>query len=97
MERGETGEVLVLLADRPGDLIVIGTGRRGLLTRGLRRSAGRYCLAHATCPVLAVPPTTLMDEMGGLRGWRLRRRANAIASQGLGSSEPDQTRDRPAR
>ena len=74
--------MLVLLADRPDDLIVIGTGRRGLLTRALRRSAGRYCLAHATCPVLAVPPTTLMDEMGGgLRGWKLRRRTNTIASQ----------------
>jgi nucleotide-binding universal stress UspA family protein len=98
VERGDTGQVLVLLANRPDDLIVVGTGRRGLLTRGLRRSAGRYCLAHATCPVLAVPPTTLMDEMsGGLRGWRLRRRANVIASQALGSSEPDQTRDRPAR
>jgi nucleotide-binding universal stress UspA family protein len=84
VERGATGEVLVLLADRPDDLIVIGTGRRGLLTRGLRRSAGRYCLAHATCPVLAVPPTTLMDEVGGgLRGWRLRRRANSIVAQAI--------------
>ncbi|MCW2935350.1 MAG: uncharacterized protein JWM19_6312 [Actinomycetia bacterium] len=82
VERGEGGTVLVQLADRADDLLVIGTGRRGLLTRGLRRSVGRYCLAHATCPVLAVPPTTLMDEMsGGLRGWRLRRRANTIASQ----------------
>jgi nucleotide-binding universal stress UspA family protein len=95
VERGEIGEVLVLLADRPDDLIVIGTGRRGRLTRALRRSAGRYCLAHAICPVLAVPPTTLMDEMGGLRGWRLRRRAHDIASDALGSSEPGRTRDRP--
>jgi nucleotide-binding universal stress UspA family protein len=85
VERGDTGQVLVQLADRRDDLIVIGTGRRGVLTRALRRSVGRYCLAHATCPVLAVPPTTLMDEMsGGLRGWRLRRRANAIASQAVG-------------
>jgi nucleotide-binding universal stress UspA family protein len=82
VERGETGEVLVHLADQPDDLLVIGTGRRGLLTRTLRHSVGRYCLAHATCPVLAVPPTTLMDEMGGgLRGWRLRRHANTIASE----------------
>ena len=82
VERGETGQVLVWLADQPGDLLVIGSGRRGLLTRAVRRSVGRYCLAHATCPVLAVPPTTLMDEMGGgLRGWMLRRRINDIATE----------------
>jgi nucleotide-binding universal stress UspA family protein len=82
VERGDTGEVLVELADQPGDVIVIGTGRRGMLTRIFRRSVGRYCLAHARCPVLAVPPSTLMDEMGGgLRGWRLRRRASEIASE----------------
>jgi nucleotide-binding universal stress UspA family protein len=82
VERGETGEVLVQLADRPDDLIVIGTGRRGVLTRIFRHSVGRYCLAHATCPVVAVPPSTLMDEMGGsLRGRRLRRRASEIAAQ----------------
>jgi nucleotide-binding universal stress UspA family protein len=81
VERGETGWVLVQLADQSNDLLVIGTGQRGSLTRAFRRSVGRYCLAHATCPVIAVPPTTLMDEIGGLRGWRLRRRANAIASK----------------
>ena len=81
VERGDTGQVLVLLADRPDDLLVIGTGRRGVLTRALRKSVGRYCLAHARCPVLAVPPTTLMDEMGGLRGWRLRRRASDITAE----------------
>ena len=41
-----------------------------------RRSVARYCLAHAKCPVLAVPPSALMDEMGhGLRSWQLRRHA----------------------
>ncbi len=43
--------------------------------RALRRSVGRYCLAHATCPVLAVPPSALMDEMRhGLLPWSLRGR-----------------------
>jgi nucleotide-binding universal stress UspA family protein len=82
VERGDTGQVLVEVADQPGDLLVIGTGRRGLLVRTLRKSVGRYCLAHARCPVLAVPPSALMDEMGGgLRARLLRRRANDIAAE----------------
>jgi len=75
VERGETGPVLVDVADRPGDLLVIGTGRRASLGRALRKSVGRYCLAHARCPVLAVPPSALMDEMAhGFRHWSLRGR-----------------------
>ncbi len=72
--RGETGPVLVDAADQPEDLLVIGTGRRTGLGRLLGRSASRYCLAHARCPVVAVPPSALMDEMShGLRSWHLRR------------------------
>jgi nucleotide-binding universal stress UspA family protein len=67
IERGETGPTLVAVASEPGDLLVIGTGRRSPLGRMLHRSVGRYCLAHATCPVLAVPPSALMDEVE--RGW----------------------------
>jgi nucleotide-binding universal stress UspA family protein len=71
--RGETGPVLVDLASEPGDLLIIGTGRRAGLGRALRRSVSRYCLAHAKCPVLAVPPPALMDELGhGLRSWQRR-------------------------
>jgi len=74
--RGETGPVLVDTADQPDDLLIIGTGRRAGLGRVLHRSVSRYCLAHARCPVLAVPPTALMDEMShGLRSWQLRRHA----------------------
>jgi nucleotide-binding universal stress UspA family protein len=71
--RGETGPVLVDIADQPDDLLIIGTGRRGIVGRMLRRSVSRYCLAHARCPVLVVPPSALMDEMSrGLRGWQRR-------------------------
>jgi nucleotide-binding universal stress UspA family protein len=73
--RGETGPVLVDIAGQPGDLLVIGTGRRSVISRALHKSVGRYCLAHATCPVLAVPPSALMDEMThGSRPWALRGR-----------------------
>ncbi|HVT69796.1 MAG TPA: universal stress protein [Trebonia sp.] len=64
VERGDAGPVLVDVADEPDDLLVIGTGRRSPVSRALRRSVGRYCLAHARCPVLAVPPSALMDELG---------------------------------
>jgi nucleotide-binding universal stress UspA family protein len=75
VERGETGPVLVDMADQPGDLLVIGAGRRGAVGRALHKSVGRYCLAHARCPVLAVPPSALMEEVRrGLRPWSLRGR-----------------------
>jgi nucleotide-binding universal stress UspA family protein len=71
--RGEAGPVLVDTADQPDDLLIIGTGRRAGIGRVLHRSVSRYCLAHARCPVLAVPPSALMDEMShGLRSWHLR-------------------------
>ena len=71
--RGDTGPVLVDTADQPDDLLIIGTGRRAGVGRALHRSVSRYCLAHARCPVLAVPPSALMDEMThGLRSWQRR-------------------------
>jgi nucleotide-binding universal stress UspA family protein len=74
--RGEAGPVLVDTANHPDDLLIIGTGRRARLGRVLHRSVSRYCLAHARCPVLAIPPSALMDEMShGLRSWQLRRHA----------------------
>src|ERR1700678_3160825 len=38
IERGEAGPVLVDVADQPGDLLIIGTGRRSLARRALHRS-----------------------------------------------------------
>jgi nucleotide-binding universal stress UspA family protein len=81
VERGEPGAVLVDVANQQEDLLIIGPGRRALLRRLFRGSVGRYCLAHAKCPVLAVPPSALMDEVGhGLRSWRLRRH---VLTQGV--------------
>jgi nucleotide-binding universal stress UspA family protein len=73
--RGEAGPILVDSAGEPGDLLVIGTGRRGL-RRAMSRSVSRYCVAHARCPVVAVPPSALMEEMSrGIHLWPLKHRA----------------------
>ncbi|GAA1926623.1 universal stress protein [Streptantibioticus ferralitis] len=61
--RGDVGEALVQTADRPDDLLVVGTGRRGRLRRLFHGSVSRYCLARATCSVLAVPPSELLDTL----------------------------------
>jgi nucleotide-binding universal stress UspA family protein len=63
VHRGEAGWILVSLADCPGDLLVVGAGRRGALARMVGGKVSRYCLAHAECPVLAVPPPALAREV----------------------------------
>jgi nucleotide-binding universal stress UspA family protein len=71
--RGQPGEVLAHVA-QPSDVIVIGGGRRGPMRRLMACKVGRYCLAHARCPVIAVPPAKLAAEAHGLHGWISRRR-----------------------
>jgi nucleotide-binding universal stress UspA family protein len=64
VERGPAGWVLVSVASRPGDVLVLGAGQHGVLVRLISRRATRYCLAHAGCPVLIVPPGALARETG---------------------------------
>ena len=74
--RGEPGEVLVAAACEPDDLLVVGAGRRGAVRHAISSRVSRYCLAHAACPVVAVPPADLDHAAGrGLRGWAFRHRA----------------------
>lgn len=61
--RGAAGPALVEAASRRSDLLVIGAGRRGRLRHALHGATARYCLAHAACPVLAVPPPPLQAVM----------------------------------
>jgi len=63
VERGPPGWVLVNLACQPGDVLVVGAGRRGALARLVLSRVSRYCLAHARCPVLAIPPPALASEL----------------------------------
>jgi nucleotide-binding universal stress UspA family protein len=73
--RGNPGAVLVEVASQEGDVLVLGAGRRGTIRRLRGCRVSPYCLAHARCPVVAVPPSDL-DQLGrGLRGWARRRRS----------------------
>ena len=83
--RGQAGPVLVHAASRPGDLLVIGTGRRGAAGRVAGGYVSRYCLARAACPVLAVPPSLLELEAGhGLCRWAFRHRGPTLRELAAG-------------
>jgi nucleotide-binding universal stress UspA family protein len=75
--RARPGQVLVDMADRPDDLLVVGCGGRGRLGRTIHGSVTRYCIAHARCPVLAVPPPELIADM---RSWPHRWRPELITA-----------------
>ncbi|MCY1649603.1 universal stress protein [[Kitasatospora] papulosa] len=65
--RGDPGAVLVNAVRWSDDLLVVGTGIRGRWFPGLRAPVARHCLAHAPCPVLAVPPNPLEAEIAAVR------------------------------
>jgi nucleotide-binding universal stress UspA family protein len=87
--RGQAGQVLVGLADQRDDVIVIGAGRQGVLARIGHAGTSRYCLAHASCPVLAIPPSALARYAGR---WA---RALAFRHHGLNAGEALDGADRP--
>jgi nucleotide-binding universal stress UspA family protein len=70
--RGPAGAVLTQVAERDGDLLVLGSGRRGLLHRVFGHSVARYCVAQADCCVLTVPPSPFERQLQhGLTGKNL--------------------------
>ncbi|MCX4544925.1 universal stress protein [Streptomyces sp. NBC_01565] len=80
--RGTPGAALVDAVHDPGDLLVVGTGSRGPLLRALAPSVARYCVAHAPCPVLAVPPSPLQANLTAVRrrnAWRMPLDARELA------------------
>ena len=71
--RGNPGPVLVGTAGRDGATLVVGAGRRGTVGRLRHGQVGRYCLAHASCPVIAVPSPALDRATArAVRGWARR-------------------------
>ena len=84
VERGPAGWVLVNLACRLDDVLVVGAGRRGALGRLVFSKVGRYCLAHAQCPVMAIPPPALACELAHGRLGRVFWRRSLTPEQVLG-------------
>jgi nucleotide-binding universal stress UspA family protein len=72
VEQGPPGLILVSVACQPGDLLVVGTGRRGPLHRMAGRQVTRYCATRAPCPVILVPPPDLTRQARLARlAWQL--------------------------
>ncbi len=68
--RGEAGPSLVAIAERPTDVIVVGSGDRPWVLRTRTGPVNRYCVSHARCPVLTVPaPAMLRDLPRSQRAW----------------------------
>jgi nucleotide-binding universal stress UspA family protein len=57
----EPGQALVR-AGRHARLLVVGSHGYGTVRSALAGSVSRYCIAHATCPVVVVPPPRPADE-----------------------------------
>jgi nucleotide-binding universal stress UspA family protein len=74
------GPALVEIADRPGDLLVVGTGKRGRLARLFHGSVSRYCLAHARGFVLGVAPTAAQEPARPAQGSEPAHRATLSAA-----------------
>lgn len=71
--RGPAGPTLVEVAGRRDDLLVVGGyGTRSRLGRAAHGTVARYCMVHARCPVLAVPPPDMIKE---IRPWTHHWRA----------------------
>ncbi|MDH6218228.1 universal stress protein [Streptomyces pseudovenezuelae] len=82
--RGRPGQALVQIADRDTDVLVLGAGHRGRLHRLLSPSVSHYCLTHATCPVLAVPPSPLEAHLATVcrrNSWHLRLDAGQLTER----------------
>ena len=71
--RGEPGPALVEFADSD-DLLIVGAGRRGALAHVWHGNVSRYCLAHARCPVVAIPSATAAELGLGAARRALRHR-----------------------
>ncbi|MEY9877968.1 nucleotide-binding universal stress UspA family protein [Streptacidiphilus sp. MAP12-33] len=61
--RGPAGAALVDAADQGDDLLVLGSGPREWPARLLHGATARYCVSHASCQVLAVPPPELLRRL----------------------------------
>jgi nucleotide-binding universal stress UspA family protein len=59
---------LVGIASQPGDVLVVGVNPGHPVRRLVHGSVSRYCVRHAACPVLVVPPGSRSGPAASLVG-----------------------------
>ena len=60
---GRVPTALVSVANEPGDVLVIGSGRQRRLRRWRTGPVHRACIATARCLVMTVPPPPMISEL----------------------------------
>ena len=70
---GKPQVCLVRQARHDDDLLVVGTRGSRRWTQSWRRCISTYCVAHAACPVLVVPPASFARAVGRRRCWNRSR------------------------
>lgn len=77
--RGKPGRVLVGLADRENDMLVVGRSHHRRLHRAWYGSTPGHCFTHARCAVLVVQPSELELEVRHRRtAMRILRYGSAV-------------------
>lgn len=69
VEVGTRHAGLVHQVRRDDDLLVVGTRDRGRCRHPWRPSVSKYCISHAQCPVLVVPPDSFARAIRRRRRW----------------------------
>jgi hypothetical protein len=80
VRRGPPGPRLVSLANQPGDLLVIGAGRRAALTLLVCCPVARHAWPTPTAQCSPSRPRPARHAGLGLRGWAFRHRGLADGS-----------------
>jgi nucleotide-binding universal stress UspA family protein len=57
---GRPGPALLAVAERANDVLVLGARRGPGVSRLIRRGVAAYCVEHASCSVLRIPPPPLV-------------------------------------
>jgi nucleotide-binding universal stress UspA family protein len=87
VEVGTPHTALVQQVWRDDDLLVVGTRGRSRCARPWHHSVGRYCVAHARCPVLVVPPDDFARATWRERRW-YRSRLHGDPWKGFDAQAP---------
>lgn len=62
----DVGGATLIEAARGAAMLVVGSGRKGALTRAFLGSVSEFCVRHATVPVVVVPDPSRIEAVNGV-------------------------------